>query len=177
MATISIPVVAFDVDACLAGCNIHPPQSSARSLCQQNCQRAAELARSNRALATLLARPALKTVVYEAILLTPRVEVRLTSPGRYLAIVEVEGLTPQRSTSADERRAGIRWLDPPIVQASKPRKLIDAACRAVAAAATSTTGETGGPGGLLMTYFRTAVGVKMALRELGEDGFDDSVLL
>jgi len=115
--------------------------------------------------------------VYEAILLTPRVEVRLTSPGRYLAIVEVEGLTPQRSTSADERRAGIRWLDPPIVQASKPRKLIDAACRAVAAAATSTTGETGGPGGLLMTYFRTAVGVKMALRELGEDGFDDSVLL
>jgi hypothetical protein len=49
------------------------------------------------------------------------------------------------------------------------RLLIDACQRAVTASATSTLGDTGGPGGLLMTHFRVARGVRAALRLLGED--------
>ena len=114
------------------------------------------------------------TVVYDAVH-SPKVT--LTKTGTvYEAVIEVEGLEPQRGTSADERRAGIRSLNPPTVRATKTRKLIDAACRAVAASATSTTGETGGPGGLLMTYYLTARAVKEAIRLLDEDTFDDSVL-
>ena len=106
---------------------------------------------------------------------SPRVT--LTKEGdAYEAVIEVEGLDPQRGTSADERRVGIRSLNPPTVRATSSRRLIDAACRAVAASATSTTGETGGPGGLLMTYFHVARAVKHAIRALDEDGFDDSVL-
>jgi hypothetical protein len=115
------------------------------------------------------------TVTYDAVW-SPKVT--LTKDGNvYSAVIEVEGLDPQRETSAEERRAGISSLNPPTVRATSARRLIDAACRAVAASATSTTGESGGPGGLAMSYFLTARSVKQAIRLLGEDAFDDSVLL
>ena len=111
------------------------------------------------------------TVVYDAPH-SPRVT--LTKDGRvYSAVIEVEGLDPQRGTNGDERRLGIRSLNPPTVRATTHRKLIDAACRAVASSATSTLdGDNGGPGGLAMTHFLVTRAVKMAIRALGEDGFE-----
>ncbi|MFO7179584.1 MAG: hypothetical protein DIU78_012880 [Pseudomonadota bacterium] len=111
------------------------------------------------------------TVTYDAPH-SPRVT--LTKDGSvYTAVIEVEGLDPQRDTSADERRVGVRSLNPPTVRATSSRRLIDAACRAVAASATSTLGETGGPGGLAMTHWLVTRAVKEALRLLGEDGFSE----
>jgi hypothetical protein len=111
------------------------------------------------------------TVTYDAPH-SPRVT--LTKDGSvYTAVIEVEGLDPQRDTSADERRIGVRSLNPPTVRATSSRRLIDAACRAVAASATSTLGETGGPGGLAMTHFLVTRAVKMAIRALGEDQFTE----
>lgn len=110
------------------------------------------------------------TVVYDA---THSPRVTLTKDGTvYTAVIEVEGLNPQRGTNGDERRLGIRSLNPPTVRATTQRKLIDAACRAVAGSATSTLGDTGGPGGLLMTHFLVTRAVKMAIRGLGEDAFE-----
>lgn len=117
------------------------------------------------------------TVVYDSVG-SPRVT--LTKDGTtYTAVLEVEGLDVQRSETAEERFIGITSLSPPTVviservarlqRTSQHRALIDAAQRAVAAACTSTTGETGGPGGLLMTYYRVARAVRRALRLLGEE--------
>jgi hypothetical protein len=90
--------------------------------------------------------------------------------------LEVEGLDPQRNASAEERSLGIKSLSPPEIRVRARRKpadthraLIDIGTRAVSAAATSTTGETGGPGGILMSYLRTATAIRWALRAFGED--------
>jgi len=94
----------------------------------------------------------------------------------YRAVIDVEGLDPQRAVSAEESFLGIVSLNPPTVRVKARRSsldtwrdLIDLAQRAVTAAATSTTGETGGPAGILLTYFRVAFGMRGALRLLGED--------
>ncbi|HEX4336930.1 MAG TPA: hypothetical protein VH062_13515 [Polyangiaceae bacterium] len=106
---------------------------------------------------------------------TPRTTITKTATA-YTAIVEVTGLAPTRGTNADERAVGITSLDPPTVtvrrqrDASKSlRALIDGAVRAVMASATSTTGETGGPGGLILTVCHVTRGVRNALRYLGEE--------
>jgi len=94
-------------------------------------------------------------------------------------------LSPQRDLTAEEKRAGITSLNPPTVKvrarlkrADTNRALIDACCRAVGAAGWATTGETGGPAGVLMTYLRTSLAVRGALRllaaQLGEDIWDST---
>jgi len=107
---------------------------------------------------------------------TPRVTLTLEDDGSYTAVLEVEDLEPQRSVSAEELAAGITSLEPPTVNitpqrttAETHRRLIDAAQRAVVASVTSTTGDSGGPGGLLMSYLRVARGVRHALRMLDPD--------
>lgn len=95
----------------------------------------------------------------------------------YRAVLEVEGLDPQRGTTAEERAIGVQSLNPPTIRVRKRRRaadthraLIDAAFRAVSVSATSTLdGDNGGPGGLLMTYLRVSRGMRQAIRALGED--------
>lgn len=103
--------------------------------------------------------------------------VTLTRDGNFWeATLEIDGLAPQRGTTAEERSAGIISLDPPSIRvrarrkaADTHRELIDAGTRAVSVSATSTLGDTGGPGGLLMSYLRVSRGIREALRLIGED--------
>lgn len=116
-----------------------------------------------------------QTVVYDAVD-APKVTLTLTDELGFECIVEIDGLEPTRSTTAEERAAGITSLDPPTIQVSARstrylthRALLDASWRAVSASATSTTGTTGGPGGLIMTCWRVTSAVRHALRLLDED--------
>lgn len=115
-----------------------------------------------------------ETVVYDSTIL-PKVTLTRTTAGGFECVLEVDGLEPQRATTAEERAAGITSLDPPTVSISAKktpgkthRALLDASWRAVSASATSTTGETGGPGGLAMTCLRVTMAVRHALRALDE---------
>lgn len=115
------------------------------------------------------------TVVYDGAT-GPKVTLTRTDAGGFECVLEVDGLEPQRATTAEERAVGITSLDPPTVMISpRPtaakthRALIDASFRAVSASATSTTGETGGVGGLLMTCLRVTMAVRHALRMLDEE--------
>lgn len=107
------------------------------------------------------------TVIYDTGT-TPRVTLSLES-GVYTAVLEVEGLDPQRGTTAEERSEGISSLDPPTVSADNYRDLIDRAQRAVGSSIESTLGENGGAGEITMVYYRVAKGVRQAIRLLGED--------
>jgi hypothetical protein len=101
----------------------------------------------------------------------------LTDDGTaFEAVLELDGLDPQRGTTAEERARGISSLNPPtvrvrkrVVAADAHRALIDAAKLAVEAAVVSTNGDTGGPADLLMCRFKVAVAVRGALRLLGEE--------
>ena len=104
------------------------------------------------------------TVVFDSPA-TPKVTLTLDG-ALYTAVLEVEDFSPDRLPSAEEQALGITSLDPPTVQAYDLRALIDGSQRAVQAAASSTTGERGGPFGIAMTYLRTAIGVRAALRQL-----------
>lgn len=102
------------------------------------------------------------------------------------AVIEIEGLAPQRSTTAEERAAGIRSLDPPTVRvrALKRRRdtlqrLVDGSVRAVQSSIVSTLEgteaedqaerERRGAGGIITSGWRIALGVCEALRKLDED--------
>jgi hypothetical protein len=115
------------------------------------------------------------TVVYDAVD-APKVTLTRTDELGFVCIIELDGLAPQRSTTPEERAAGITSFDPPTIvvraqtdRAKAHRALLDASWRAVSASATSTTGETGGPGGLAMTCYRITAAVRHALRMLDED--------
>jgi len=115
------------------------------------------------------------SVVYDAST-GPKVTLTRTDAGGFQCVLEVDGLEPQRATTAEERAVGITSLDPPTVviapqatSAKTHRALIDASWRAVSASATSTTGETGGVAGLLMTCLRVTMSVRHALRLLEEE--------
>lgn len=116
------------------------------------------------------------TVVYDTSF-APKVTLTKDDAGGFTAVIEVEGLDPQRGTSADERAMGITSLDPPTVTVSARasaysthRALIDASWRAVSASATSTLGgDTGGPAGLICTCLRVTAAVRHALRLLEEE--------
>lgn len=107
---------------------------------------------------------------------TPRVSIRKTATS-YTATIEIMGLAPTRAPSLEENvHLGIRSFDPPTVfvkrtrdPAKAIRTLIDTSVRAVQSASTSTTGETGGPGALLMIATHVTRGVRGALRFLAED--------
>lgn len=106
---------------------------------------------------------------------TPRVTLSLER-NVYTATLEVDGMNPQRDTTAEERSAGIKSLQPPTVQVRKRSKdsvnhrlLIDLGFRALAAAVENTDPGTAGPGGLLMVKLRSSLAMRGAIRLLGED--------
>lgn len=115
-------------------------------------------------------------VIYDGVD-APKITLTKDDVGGYTAIIEIEGLEPQRDTTAEERAAGIDSLDPPSISVGKRsteakthRALLDASWRAVSASATSTLGgDTGGPVGLVMTCLRVTAAVRHALRMLDED--------
>ena len=67
----------------------------------------------------------------------PRVTVTLDAKG-YAATVEILGLSPGRSISAEERFAGISSLDPPTVRAKTAHEMIRLAIRATLSAIQAT---------------------------------------
>lgn len=106
---------------------------------------------------------------------SPRVTLRIAGGrGRskpYFCVVEVDGILPYRSTTAEERVvAGILSLNPPSVKASSAEKLVINASRAVQSAIFATPGnEELTPGDFCMIHYRTTHAVRAALRQLGED--------
>lgn len=114
------------------------------------------------------------TVVYDTPF-APRVTLT-KSAAALLAVIEVDGLDPQRSTTPEERFVGIESLNPPTVRVpilrdprASHRRLIDAAVRATQCSATSTLGSNGGPVALFYTYMRVSIAVRSALRLIGEE--------
>lgn len=115
------------------------------------------------------------TAVYEG-KYSPRVTISRDTTGALSCVIDVDDLEPQRTVNSDERLKGILSLDPPSVRVKARRSrtqthrdLISAACRAVTASATSTTGSTGGIGAILMTHMHVAWAVRAALRKIGEE--------
>lgn len=113
-----------------------------------------------------------ETVVYD-IANRPKVTITRDDDDGLLAVVEIEGLEPQRDTTEEERSAGITSLDPPTVfvedgndRPTVVRTLIDGCVRAVSASATSTLGDTGGAYGRVCSAIRVAGAVRQALRLL-----------
>lgn len=99
----------------------------------------------------------------------PRITLEKSSEG-FTAIVEVDGLEAYRDPTTIELDEGILSLDPPTVKAQTIRSLIELSQRAVGIVLhASTTDNPLGPGGLLMAYYRVAVAIRGALRELGEE--------
>lgn len=97
----------------------------------------------------------------------PRATVGLDG-GVYECVVDgIEGLNPQRTTSASERLRGILTLEPPTVRSRDVQELIDLALEAVDVAVASTLGDSGTPGEYLMVRYKAAVAVRGALDGLG----------
>jgi hypothetical protein len=110
-----------------------------------------------------------KSVTYDA---TDSPKVTLARVGGiYEATIEVDGLAPDRTTTAEERRAGILSLEPPTVRTKTPARLIESGSRAVQAAAmvTPELGDTLTPGDLAMFHYRVARSLRVALRMIDED--------
>lgn len=106
----------------------------------------------------------------------PTVTLTVRDDGGVDAVVDVDGLEPQRDTTVEERAAGITSLDPPTVSVAAAstrydtqRAVLDASWRAVCASATSTLGDSGGPAAMLLTCLRVTMAVRHALRLAGED--------
>lgn len=90
--------------------------------------------------------------------------------GTYSVVVDgIEGLEPQRTTSADERTRGILSLEPPTVRSRVVDDVIDLAVEAVDVAVASTLGDAGEPGDWLMVRVKTAAAVRGALELIGVD--------
>jgi hypothetical protein len=88
----------------------------------------------------------------------------------YTIVVDgIDGLSPQRETSASERVRGIVSLDPPTVRSRDLDEVIDLAVEATDVAVQSTLGTSAEPGELLMIRLRVAMAVRGALTELGVD--------
>lgn len=88
---------------------------------------------------------------------------------RYTVVVNLLGLVPTRSTTAEERLSGISSLDPPTVSANTPGELV----RLAIAACKNSYNETEGyaltaTSGAEIAY-RVGFSVLQALRKLGED--------
>lgn len=119
------------------------------------------------------------TIVYD-VTSRPKVTITRDDDDGFTAVVEVEGLEPQRGTSAEERAVGITSLDPPTVyvrarvdRAEVIRTLIRSCIRAVSASATSTLDDnTGGPYGQVHTAIRVGGAVRAALRKFTDPAED-----
>lgn len=115
-----------------------------------------------------------RTIVHD-VEMSPKVTLTRTANIGFACIVEVEGLDPKRTVTAEEKAAGITSLNPPTVvigprdkRKDTHRALLDAIWRAVSASATSTLGETGGPGEIAMCCYRVTRAVRHALRLIDE---------
>jgi hypothetical protein len=108
---------------------------------------------------------------------TPRVTLSRDATGKLTAVIEVEGVAPDRTPNAEERAAGITSLDPPTIvvrplasRSATLRRLLDASWRAVAEAAKSTPEvETLTPADLSTIGYRVTSAVRAALRLIKED--------
>lgn len=87
----------------------------------------------------------------------------------YALVEGIDGLAPQRETTADERMRGIESLDPPLVTASDWNDLVDLALEATDEAVRSTLGTTPDLGAALLLRWKTAEAVRGALRDAGVD--------
>jgi hypothetical protein len=111
---------------------------------------------------------------------TPRVTLTKGDDGSITAVIEVDGIVPDRTATLEEQGAGISSLSPPTVRVrdmvdrrEMGQRLVRLACRATAAAVASTPDDPAderakGPGGLLMAHLRVTQGVLRALGKLGE---------
>ncbi len=110
-----------------------------------------------------------KSIVYDA-KDSPRVTLARVG-GQYDVTIEVDGLAPDRSVTAEERQVGITSLEPPTVHAKTTGQLIESGSRAVQAAAMVTpgVGDTLGPGELAMMHYRVSRALRVALRKIDED--------
>jgi hypothetical protein len=112
-----------------------------------------------------------KSVVYESDG-CPKVTLARVA-GVFDLVLEVEGLDPYRTTTAEERGVGISSLDPPTVQAKTLESLISSGSRAMQAAIFATPGEEEifmtSPGDLAMIHYRTSRAIRHALRLIDED--------
>jgi hypothetical protein len=123
-----------------------------------------------------------KSIVYESVG-SPKVSLSRTK-GLFDLVIEVDGIAPYRSTTAEERRVGITALNPPTVHAKTLEQAISSGSRAVQAAIFATPGvgfdeaeaarsgtlEPLVPAGeLAMVHYRTTRAIRAALRQIDED--------
>lgn len=123
-----------------------------------------------------------KSIVYESAG-SPKVTLSRTR-GLFDLVIEVDGIAPYRSTTAEERRVGITSISPPTVHAKNLAQAISSGSRAVQAAIFATPGvgfdqavaaRTGEleplvpAGDLAMVHYRTTRAIRAALRSIGED--------
>ncbi len=108
-----------------------------------------------------------KSVVYDSFG-APRVTLSRVK-GVFTAVIEVDGLAPYRSESAEERKVGITSLVPPTVQTTNLLELVSSGSLAVQASMFATPGDATGPGELAMVHYRTARAIRAALRLIDED--------
>jgi len=121
-----------------------------------------------------------KSVVYDSYG-APRINLS-RKDGVFTAVIDVEGLAPYRTETAEERKVGISSLVPPTIKTKNLLELISSGSLAVQASAFATpgvgfeidaNGTPGrtliGPGDLAMMHFRTARALRAALRLIDED--------
>lgn len=108
-----------------------------------------------------------KSVVYDSFG-APRVTLDRTD-NVFTVVVEVDGLAPYRSTTAEEHKVGITSLVPPTVKTRNMLELISSGSLAVQASIFATPGVSIGPGELAMVHYRTARAIRAALRMIDED--------
>lgn len=110
-----------------------------------------------------------KSVVYDSPG-SPKVTLARVA-GAYDLVLEVEGLEPYRTTTAEERGVGIESLEPPTVHAKNILQLVSSGSRAVQTAVLATPAYTDTilAGDLAMIHYRTARAIRHALRLIDED--------
>lgn len=87
----------------------------------------------------------------------------------YTAEVSLTELDPSRTTTAEERTAGISGLNPPTVRAQTPQTLINLAIRACSSAYDSTPGFTLTPDVYASLTYSVAASISGALNLAGVD--------
>lgn len=108
-----------------------------------------------------------KAIEYDAVG-APKLTLKRTS-GVFDLVVEIEGIAPYRSQTAEEHSFGIVLLDPPTVHAKNIDRLLSSGSRAVQTAVMATPDTNIGPGDLAMIHYRTTRAIRAALRLMGED--------
>jgi hypothetical protein len=87
----------------------------------------------------------------------------------YTAVVNILELAPDRSTTAEERTAGISSIDPPTVRSQTPQDLINLAIRACGSSLGNTPGVELTPDLYASLAYSVALAVSGALNLAGVD--------